>query len=378
MIDIAVIGGGLAGSVLVRRLLERGHPAERIALIDAARPTRASNVPAALMHPFPGRSMRPREGQLTSARASIELLRALADEMSGEGIVELPMIRPLVGELGEKLLDSWRQSADDYPHWFDSRLVPGEALAERQPAIAPFERALVYEPAFSVDTRAVAAHLRAEFDGAGVALFESTHIERIVHRTTSWRLESDDGDTLAARRVVLANGWGLRRWFPDLAIRGRGGEVLVAPPPEGAKLTAIVNASGHVAPRADGAWVAGSTYWDPDEFSARTDEQARRDLVERCARLTPALAEADPDACTIWRGVRTMYRGDNRPLVGPVAGLERVFAFGGFGSKGLLRIPHLAERFAASLLDDEPIPERASTARVEPGKWRPRSAHIGG
>ncbi len=372
MTEFAIIGGGLAGLMLTRRLLEKSVDGADIALVDAGGHTRGSDVPAALMHPFPGRSVEPKPGQLTSAKSSVDLLRTLAEEMTSEAIIEMPMVRPLLGKLGDKLRESFHAARADYPSWLSARIASNDELREMDEPLARFDEALVYTPAFSVDTAKLRAHLRAQFDQAGVALVDDTGVERLERTDAGFELIGADGQQ--ARSVVLAVGAGLKDWFPGLPMHGRGGESLVARPPDGAELGYIVNASGHVAPRADGVWVAGSTYWDPEDFDTRTDQRALEELLERCVRLTPALADSEP--VQIWRGVRSMYRGDNRPLVGHVPDQDDLFVFGALGSKGLLRIPELADQLADRLLSRAEIDDRATTLRVKREKWTPADGRL--
>ncbi|QDG50230.1 FAD-binding oxidoreductase [Persicimonas caeni] len=374
MTEIAIIGSGLAGLSLTQSLLDRGVDAESITVIDADDDERASDVPGILMHPFPGRSMKPKPGHMAIAQKSVAYLRRLADEMADGAILELPMARPLIGEMGERLQASWEEARAEYPEWFESRLVAGDELAEVDPNLAAFDEAIVYRPAFSVDTNALRRHLRAKFTQAGVHLVDRTPVERLERAGDRWRLVTD-AEPIEADKVILALGFGIAEWFPGLPIHGRGGEVMIVRPPDDGELRCIINASGHVAPKGDGTWSAGSTYWSPEEFDGRTDELAKTQLLERCTRLVPALEGGEP--VSYGRGIRAMYRGDNRPLVGDVPGLPDAFVFGAFGSKGLLRIPALADQLAAHLCDAGEIGERASTARVKTDKWTPAAGKLG-
>ena len=335
-------------------------------MVDADDPARASDVPAVLMHPFPGRSLEPKPDQFVLAEASIDYLRGL-EAATDAAIVELPMARPLAGELGESLRTSFQRMQGDLPAWFDARISRGAELVDLDVNLAGFDDVLVYTPAFSADARKVRAHLRGRLDQAGVARVDHTRVQRVQPAGACWRLQTNAG-AIAARTVVMALGFGLARWFPGLPIRGKGGEVLVARPPAGAELGCVINASGHLAPLPDGTWAAGSTYWRADQLQARTDEEATAALLERCAPLAAALADATP--VRLGRGVRAAYRGDNRPLVGPVPAQPGLFVFGAFGSKGLFRIPYLADTLAQHLLDGHELHARAHTARVKAAKWQ--------
>ncbi len=365
MPELAIIGAGFAGLILADTLVTRGADPADLAVVDADDAARASDVPGALMHPFPGRSLEPKPDQFSLAEASIDYLRGLK-EATDDAIVELPMARPLVGRLGESLRTSFEAMQGRFPAWFDARIARGAELGDIDPLLAQFDDVLVYTPAFSVDPGRVRRHLRERLEAAGVTFVDHTRVECVEQSAGRWTLWTS-AEPVEAGSVVLALGFGLARWFPGLPIRGKGGEVLAVRPPKGAELGCVINASGHLAPLADGTWVAGSTYWSADELGGRDDDKAIAELLERCAPLAAPLADATP--VRLGRGVRAAYRGDNRPLVGPVPGQPGLFVFGAFGSKGLFRIPRLARTLADHLLDAAEIDPRSTTARVKPAKW---------
>lgn len=373
MRKFTLVGGGLAGLSLAESLVEHGVPGDAVQIIDADHPTRGSSAPTAIFHPFPGRSMEPKPRRLRLARATVERVERWREYFDAPPIIESTMVRPLRdGHLTERLLETW-EGSDAYPDWFEGRRLEGDALHEYGEHLEDFDSAFVYRPAYAIDLDALTARVAERLADKGVA-FERPAVVRTAHRDDgAWRLELDDG-TLRADRLVLALGPGLEDWFDGLTMRSRGGELLHAPGLDGSDLDHILNAGGHVARHPNGGVVAGSSWWDPEQFDDRTDEQAARDILDRCESLYPPLGETDKQV--VWRGVRAIF-GDHQPLVGDVAGLEDTFVFGAFGSKGLLRVPLHAEQFSRYLVGESShVPELSAASRLRDERWEPTPRRI--
>lgn len=383
MTDYAIVGAGLAGLNLAGALLERDVPAGRITLVDGASPHRGSSAPGALLHPFPGRHVAPKNENFRvfrRARRFVEWVRrwsAGSADGSGNGqlVRRLPMVRPLKDDrLGRSLRRSWEEQRGGYPDWLQVEVGPAADYLDLYPGMERWDEVLVYQPAYVVDMAALRRRLLARLRDEGVRLVESsvTTITPAPDAKTgrvTLGLSGDDStpERLKAATTVLAMGFGLDAWFPELATSGRGGELMVTDPPDEARLDCILNASGHVGPRPDGRWVAGSTWWAPGEFRGRDDERARQALLERCGDLLPELHRAS--TTRIWRGIRCSF-GDHQPLVGPLPQLPNLHVLGAFGSKGLFRIPYFTERLADHLIDEAPLPDLVRADRISTRKWR--------
>jgi hypothetical protein len=60
-----------------------------------------------------------------------------------------------------------------------------------------------------------------------------------------------------------------------------------------------------------------------------------------------------------------------------VAGLEEVFVFGAFGSKGLLRVPLHADQFSRYLVDEPShVPELSEASRLRDERWEPTARRL--
>lgn len=362
----AVVGGGLAGLVFAVRLAERLGDGSDIVLVDAADSHRGSDSPAAIFHPFPGRSMRPSAHRLAAARTTMIHLERWRASLGSRDVTPTTMVRPLFDDyLGERLRDSWNEYAGSYPEWFEGERLPADDVRDLVPLPDEVDEALVYRPAYVVDLASVCAHLRNRLDAEGVAR-RNGRVEGLRRRTSGWHLAGTD---ISAKRTVLALGAGTAEWFPGIPVELRGGELLLGESENAHLLDGILNAGGHVAPIGEEGIVAGSSWFDGKTIERRSDDTAIEDVVERCARLFPSVAELDSPR--VWRGVRAAF-GDHQPLVGPVPELDDVHVLTAFGSKGLLHIPHHATRLADWLAgSDETLPELADARRMNASTWRP-------
>lgn len=371
--EFTIIGGGLAGLSLAESLVREGAEPNAIRLLDAPSPRRASNAPTVIFHPFPGRSLHPDPDVLRMAEATLDRIERWKQQLDEPPIHRTTMIRPLRDDhLAKRLRETWAGESG-YPDWFDGDLVDGDALDRYGNQFEAFDSAFVYSPAFTIDLDELCRLNRRRLGDLGVDVEPDRFVHRLEERHDGWRVVAGDDD-IDTRRVMLALGTALGDWFPELALRPRGGELLHAEIPEDLQPDYVVNASGHVAPRPGGGVVAGATWWDPENFDDRDSETARRDILERCGSLFPPLKHAD--VTEVWRGVRANF-GDHQPLVGEIPELPRLDVFGAFGSKGLLRIPHHADQLSRKLTGGSSrIPELSKPDRMRADKWSPDPERI--
>jgi hypothetical protein len=112
---VLIVGGGFAGTLLQRALsalvpnqtiLVSGEPATPLLLASTTSP------PLALVHPFPGRSLKCDPFRTTVLSRALPVLAQLAKELPS--LVRLhKVIRPLVGTVGQRLLQSYLRGDGD-------------------------------------------------------------------------------------------------------------------------------------------------------------------------------------------------------------------------------------------------------------------------
>lgn len=334
MFDTLIVGAGLAGACAALFLSRK----ERVLVVDAAHPAAgASGIAAGLVNPLSGLRARPvwRMPEALDAFHEACALAGATTLFDGGGVLR-PAERP------------------DLAPWFEeaARTHPGHACwlppdeAERRYPLVRAPFGAVYLPtsgAVAVPAFVAALLNAAEARGAVV---------RTGLRVTGWNetethaavtLYSDETaatETVAARRVLLAFGYGYRA-FPEL-------EALRLHPVKGqlvrVRTPAGLDGQPHLAGRGyvvrDGpSLVVGSTFEHTFADAAPSPEQTRR-LLDNAAGMLPVLRDAE--VVEAQAGIRVSVPGIRLPMLGPLPGRRRIWLFTGLGSKGLLMAPLLA------------------------------------
>lgn len=335
---VAVVGAGLAGSLLALALARRGVATT---LVGAA-------APSATALSYGG----------MAGRAIARQWQAL-ERIHG----------PLGWRPSRLVLHGWPRPLNRLP-------PPLQALAS---AVVPLSR---------VDAPTLAAALPAALTAAGVARQDAA-VQGLAPSGAGWELALKGGGALAASQVVLAAGAGCRGLWPDLPQRLRfswAGVIVVAGAGNGgrgpesrgpgesawleqARLGRIVQArhwrrselEATAAELRQERWIvdAGLAPWGeqvllgqislvgPDADPGRPPDPAAME-----ARLREGLAALDPQLAALagdYRQVPVPFCSDGQPLAGPVEGAPPgLWVFSGF-SGAFTAVPPLAETLADSL-----------------------------
>jgi glycine/D-amino acid oxidase-like deaminating enzyme len=320
MPDVAIVGGGLAGSLLALELAGLG---QRVQLFDD---------PAA-----------------SHRCASYWSYGALAPQ-AGQRWQQLQRLH---GDLG------WRRS------WFRP-LIPGSLLVGRLPL-----------PCSRVSVQTLQVQLPLALERAGVERV-AVRVDRLLQPAGDqhpWRLEfRQRAEPMQARQVVLAAGAGCRDLWPQLSNSLRvswAGVLLLQPQPGGwpwagvapmrlpgvfsrLELEAGAAFLHKEAWRVDPGIVPWGQSWLAGQISlvrpglvagpppdAALQEQRLRQALKQTA---PELAQWPAD----FHQVPVTFCTDGKALVGPVTGVERLWIFAGF-STAFTAIPAIAPRMAQAV-----------------------------
>jgi glycine/D-amino acid oxidase-like deaminating enzyme len=341
-VDYILVGFGIAGAALAAELRVRHR---QVLVLDTPQPDSASRVAAGLMNPVAGKrfALSWRAEELLAA--AIPFYRAQEERLRVPILQELPILK-LFSSVQEQ--NSVLARSADQP-W---RPFVQEATGE-----------LPELP--GVEQEYGGLYIR----GGGYVLVEElltrlTALGRqegwLRHETFDWgRLVADaaggflyDG-RVQARHVISCEGAAAvhNPYFNWLPLTPNQGEVLTVECPELPE-GAVLNKGAYVVPLAGGQLRVGATYrWPP--FAAGTTPEARAELVQRLQAITRF-----PFRVTEQRaGVRPAVR-DRKPLLGTHPETPGVHIFNGFGSKGVMMAPRLAQLMADWLENDvEPWPE---------------------
>lgn len=356
--EIAVLGAGLAGSLLIQALLEQGCEPRQLVLLDQRlSASGASGVPWALMHPFPGRSLYPREGYLEAWRLSLNWLDKLAADCPGRWLSQLPLWRlayePEGARRFERSFVRGLASQADYPL---SRLAAAERalLAEPLAAYQLQEARLIKVPL-------LLAELQRRQAEAGVRSLNYLENLALQAAGSDWLLENSEL-RLRVRQLVLSPGSALSQLLPDLPLLQSRGELALFELPADPQLKAAISITGKfVAPLAElerpGLYYTGATHtaFDRPQQPELVWQTLKADL-----NWLPGIEQAR--LLRTWSGVRSHLQ-DREPLVGGLR--ENLSVLAGFSTRGLLLIPAAAQALARELLGQkEQIPRWMHVQRL--------------
>lgn len=348
--ETLVLGGGFAGRALALALTGGARAAEApgqsdsdaVTVVDRGAP-RSSDAPLALLNPLAGRSLAPPNHTWVAYRHARNWLRAHAPPAALCFVG--PALRLMTDAARERRLRrSYARAAPHYPSDIHHDWPNFEHLRAQRPWLPASHGVFRYGPAYAVRLPAVGEALVAKLAAAGAAMVSQTGIA-LERMGAHWRVHTNGG-SVSARHVVLSLGDASPQWLPGAPLRVFGGALARFERRPDVHLDAILTGSGHIAPMQDGTWVAGGTYWTPEQRPASSEEMHRA-VRAHASKLLPDLVAARP--LGVWQGWRLVCHPDRQPLVGPVPGHPNLWLFTAFGAKALLFVPYLAELLAAEM-----------------------------
>jgi len=348
--DVVVIGGGVIGLAIARRLARAGAA---VTLLERGTPgAEASSAAAGMLSPLaeagqPG----PFLDLLIRARSEYP---AFCEELSSETGIDLGYRDE--GTLMLALRDEDEAELEHRFGWQTQRGLNVERLTAEQarsaePSITREVRwALRFPGDHQVENRNLARALWAAAAAAGVSLCLGAEAVRIHRKGGRARgVELVGGEVLAADTVILAGGsWsgrmeGLPRALPVEPVHGQLLALDALPPP----IRHVVDSPRcYLVPRADGRLIVGATV-ERRGFTKSTTPSGMLHLLAGALEILPSLAEL-PIAET-WSGLRP-GTPDDLPILGGDPDLENLFYATGHFRNGILLTPITAEIVADLVL----------------------------
>jgi glycine/D-amino acid oxidase-like deaminating enzyme len=360
-----VLGQGIAGVSLVWALMKQGVEAEHIIWVGQGGEAGASWTPVALINPATGPSAK----LIPDAEVALSHTYSLVDWVQTSNILhpshDITVLRPAASQdMCVKMKQRFEQ--DPWPEGWAQWLEPGEC-AERFPGVFCEHGALWIHkggclpmPSFLAAARQKAEELgvHAEYSAkvditqwldkgtvicaTGAATSELTldstpawpdlGLHRVKGQLMTIRL-ADAGDTASASdatgadSVTGAGSVSTAKHFPSTAI----------------------SMKGYLAPtETPGVVAVGSTYEHHFEHTD-FDEYGRQKLLDIAKSILPN-ARFDEESILGWAGIRVHQPPERLPVITQHSTISGLYAFTGFGSKGLTLAPAAAVRFTQRLL----------------------------
>jgi glycine oxidase len=347
MIDLLVVGQGLAGSLLSWRLLEAGF---RIVVIADPAGAPTSRTAAGLVNPVTGQRL------VKTAHVDILLPEAIALYRQLEQVFQLSLFHEkkmlrLFRTDKERQVYEKRCCDPAYQAYLGDLFESGQSGAGVVDPLGGFRQLRTGY----LDTHALLDSLEDYFRQRGClreARLDYAELQ-IDGGTVRWR-------DIEAGRVIFCEGYlgSENPWFNWLPFQPAKGEILTlqseAPLP-----VEIINSEKWLLPTGGGKFKLGATYqWVP--IDVEPTEEGKRVLLEALPQI---LATPPP--------VRLRHHGagvrpatqDRMPFIGLHPQQPGLAIFNGFGSKGSLMIPWYANCLVRHLEKGEKLPPEADIAR---------------
>lgn len=355
--DVVVVGGGVIGLALARRLARAGAA---VAVIDAGGGGQASIAAAGMLAPL---AEAERAGPLVelgldSLRRYPGFAAVLREEtgasleLSGPG-----MLRVATDQAEQEALAAafaWQKTMGLRLDWLDA-----DAARSLEPALSDRVRAAVLSPEEKhVEPGALLAALTAACRRRNVrieaarALGFKTRGERVL------AVETAKGSWSCAQAVIAGGAWSAllaRRLGAELPVFPVRGQLLALRRRPPLLRHTIYSRAGYLVPRTEGRVVVGATVEDVG-FDPATTPAGESALLAAARGLAPSLATAPVESR--WAGLRPAS-GDGLPIIGPLPGWENVFIAAGHFRNGILLAPVTADLLSRSILGGAPEPSLA-------------------
>lgn len=335
-----IVGQGLAGSLLARRMASHGT----VAVVDPSEPN-ASRVAAGLMTPLTGRKFRltPEYPALFNrARTAyrelgvfnpISVYRMFADaEQRAAGLVRAtePDCAPFI----DRILDNSGRLDSGLTDAFGGVLMRG---------------AWIDLPRLLDETRHWLADRYVESRVSSAEMLDGSE-------DVTWK-------GIVAERVVWCDGW--RAMLPgglwsDIPWEPAKGEALDLKSDVKEK-PYVLNREGWALPLGDGRWRTG-TNWD---WSVQDEAPTAAQATKLLARYTGYFSQ--PTQCEVVghvAGVRPCTR-DNRPCIGQHLSRPRHFLLNGLGPRGTVWAPTAVDHLEQLIVNGIPVPTELSASRLK-------------
>lgn len=345
MPDVLVLGGGIIGLSVARRLSSDGAS---VVLLDPSPGSGATAAAAGMLAPVT-EAHYGEEALLRLNLDSAAAWPAFARELEADSGLEVGYDASGTLAIG---FDPSDKAALDELHRFqrslglDSHLVTALACRRAEPLLAPSIRGGLDVPGdHQVDPRKVARALRRAGEAAGVRLVETGATELLVSGGRCQGARDENGREHKAKWTVLATGWhageigGLSLAMRP-PVRPVKGQILRLRLPDSLPrprrtIRALVRGSFvYLVPRAGGELVCGAT---SEELGAdtRVTAGAVYSLLRDAQAVLPVLSEAE--LTEAMAGLRP-GSPDNAPMIGP-GGLEGLAMATGHFRHGILLTP---------------------------------------
>jgi glycine oxidase len=351
-VDVAVVGGGVAGLATARELARRGLS---VAVLEDGRVGSASRAAAGMLAPQAEADYPDEFFELLCASRDMypDFVAALGEEsgipleLDRTGTLYLALDEEDVEEVERRF--AWQSSAG----LAVERLTAAEARALEPNVSADVRMALLFPRDWQVESRRLVIALDAAAESLGVRIIRAVEAQGVrVKGGRAAGVVTSEGELEAGAVVFAAGAW--NSWLHKFSDDGNPylnddprvepvrGQILCYQQTDAqAPLFrhVIYSPRGYVVPRREGRLLAGSTT-ERAVYDCRVTEEGARSIAAHVAEMAPAVASLE--VADSWAGLRPRA-ADGKPVLGESADVKGLFYAAGFYRNGILLAPAAGE-----------------------------------
>jgi len=336
-VDVLVVGGGLAASILTWKLLQQGV---RTHMVFDPNIASASHVAAGLINPVTGQRLVLQANAKELLTRCRTFYQALEAHFHTSFFFEKPMLRYL---RHDKEVAAWekRQANPDYDDYLEATDDP-HVILQHQTAY--------------LDTKALLGCLHDTFECRGMLSHARLHYNDIDDQFSCIRWQN-----ISAQRIVFCEGWRGQNnpWFQCLPFQPAKGEILDLK--TSSKLPEyIINHGRWLLATHNGCLRFGATYDTLLPLNESTTCHAKEVLLTDLKHM-PIMLE-DVKVIRQQAGVRPNTL-DKQPFLGFHSAHPNIGILNGFGSKGSMLIPYYTDVFVEHMQQQKTLPEHVDIRR---------------
>jgi len=343
MLDYIVVGLGLSGIAISRRLEERNKQF----LVFEDNSQKSSLVAGGLFN-------------------TVILKRfTLAWNANEQMKIAIPFYREMEEQLQAKIvypIEIYRKffSAEEQNNWFEaadkpllSEYLDTKLVKDINPNIpSEFSFGKVRQTGI-IDTDVLIKEYRKYLENNSKIQFE-----RFDYNALQINEDSVSYNGISARQIIFCEGFGMQHnpFFNYLPLRGNKGEYITIYSEE-LQLDEAVKSSVFIIPLGNNLYKVGATYNNQDK-DPQPSKEAREELEKKIEKLISCKFEVVDQSA----GIRPASK-DRKPMLGRHPKYKNLYCCNGFGSRGVLISPMVSEQLIALIEENVQLPQEIDLQR---------------
>lgn len=354
--DVLIIGGGIIGLSLARKLRQKGAAKVTILEKNAVCGMEASNAAGGMLAP---QSEADRDDSFFRfSSESRDLYPQFAEELLSETGVDIELDRAGTlylafnekdaAELGKRYL--WQKAAN-----LSIEKLSAKEILEIEPNISPDVLfGLRFTNDWQVENRKIIEALDLQLKkhdenqtGSNVQIINSEAVALIFENNRVTGAETNNGKFFAENIVVASGAWTslIKDRFDLLSsvkIKPLRGQMIEFNEETNLFRHVVYTSRGYIVPRRNGRILVGATVEDAG-FDCRVTLAGTDDLIEKAIEISPLFANLNLK--NSWAGLRP-FAPDGLPILGEFPGIENLYAATAHYRNGILLAPKTSEILA--------------------------------